>query len=99
MTVDTETTLTALRDAILGWPAGHSVALGNEYAAFITEQCETYAVQERGRLCKILSLITDAQQVCEDSTMTTMDHSTQWYLSESTLGLAKVLIRAMIEKS
>ena len=94
-------TLTALRDAILDWPAGRSifVPLGDEYAAFITEQCETYTERQQRRLSKILSLITDAQKVCEDPNMTTMDSQTRWYLSESTIGLAKVLLRDTIEKS
>ena len=95
----TEVAFTALRHAIIEWPAGRSLALGDEYAAFVTEHCEAYVHQQQDRLSKILSLITDAQQVCEDPNMTTMDSSTRWYLSESTIGLAKVLLRDMIGKS
>ena len=95
----TETTLAALRAAIIEWPAGQSVALGDEYAAFVIEQCEAYAERQQRRFSKILSLITDAQKVCEDPNMTTMGSSTRWYLSESTLGLAKVLLKDSIEKT
>ena len=95
----TELTLIALRDAIIEWPAGHSVALGDEHTAFVTEQFEAYAERQQHSLSKILSLIADAQKVCEDPNMTTMDSSTRWYLSESTMGLAKALLRDTIEKS
>ena len=48
------------------------------------------------RLQKILELVTDAQGVCDDPNLVETSGSTRWYLSESTLGLAKVLLRAVI---
>ena len=48
------------------------------------------------RLQTILGLVTDAQNVLEDPNMVETDGHTRWYLSESTLGLAKVLLRTLI---
>ena len=48
------------------------------------------------RLQTILGLVTDAQNVCEDPNIVETDGHTRWYLSESTLGLAKVLLRALV---
>ena len=55
--------------------------------------CENKAVSQ---LQKILDLVTAAQQVCADPNMVETDGHTRWYLSESTLGLAKVLLKALI---
>ena len=57
---------------------------------------ETLSQNSLERLQTILGLVTDAQGVCEDPNMVDTDGHTRWYLSESTLGLAKVLLRAVI---
>jgi len=50
------------------------------------------ALSLQQKLRKVLELVASAKHVCEDQERTQMDTETRWFLSDTTLGLAKVLL-------
>jgi len=92
-------TLEDVAAKIMHGPIGESHISGPGESGVLASPVDGLSTTERHqRLQRILSIITDAQQVCENRELTTMTDSTRWYLSESTLGLAKVLLRSLLEQ-